>query len=218
MNIFDIHNIATSVFGYDLSYVEFLGTLFGLLSVWLAAKENIMTWPTGLINVICFFAIFYQVNLYSDMFLQIYYFMTSIYGWITWKNQNKNAKPISLMTNKQRIITLMLIKISTIILGFFVKNIHLLFPKLFSIPASYPYADTFIAVSSVIATVFLAKRILENWILWITVDIVCVFVYAKKHIYLISIEYAIFFLLASYGLFLWIKSTNYANRFSIRKV
>lgn len=218
MNIFDIHNIATSAFGYDLSYVELTGTLFGLLSVWFAAKENILTWSTGLINVICFFAIFYQVNLYSDMFLQIYFFITSIYGWITWNNQNKKAKPISLLTTKQRIITLSLIIFSTIILGFFVKNIHLLFPKIFSIPASYPFADTFIAVSSVIATIFLAKRILENWFLWITLDIVCVFVYAKKHIYFISIEYAIFFLLASYGLFLWIKSTNYGNRLSNRKV
>ena len=218
MNIFDIHNILTSVFGYDLSYVELVGTFFGLLSVWFAAKENILTWSTGLINVICFFAIFYQVNLYSDMFLQIYFFITSIYGWITWRTQNKKAKPISLLTNKQRIVTLFIIVCSTLILGIFVKNIHLLFPELFSIQASYPFADTFIAVSSVIATILLAKRILENWFLWITLDIVCVFVYAKKHIYFISIEYAIFFLLASYGLFLWIKSTNYGNRLGIRKV
>jgi nicotinamide mononucleotide transporter len=64
----------------------------------------------------------------------------------------------------------------------------------------------------------LAKRILENWILWITIDIICVFVYAKKNIYFIAIEYAIFFLLASYGLFLWIKSTNYGNRLSTREI
>ncbi len=218
MNIFNINNILTSTLGYDLSYVEFFGTLFGLVSVWFAAKENILTWSTGLINVICFFAIFYQVNLYSDMFLQIYFFITSIYGWITWRKQNNKAKPISFLTNKQRIITLFIIVCSTIILGFFVKNIHLLFPKLFSIPASYPFADTFIAVSSVIATILLAKRILENWILWITIDIICVFVYAKKNIYFIAIEYAIFFLLASYGLFLWIKSTNYGNRLSTREI
>lgn len=218
LNIFDIHNIITSVFGYELSYVEFLGTLFGLISVWFAAKENIMTWSTGLINVICFFAIFYQVNLYSDMFLQFYFFITSVYGWVTWRNQNKKAKPISLLTNKQRIVTLFIIVCSTIFFGFFVRNIHLLLPRLFSMPASYPFADTFIAVSSVVATVLLAKRILENWFLWITIDIISVFVYAKKHIYFISIEYAIFFLLASYGLFRWIKTINYGNRLSVRKV
>jgi nicotinamide mononucleotide transporter len=195
-----------------------VGTFFGLISVWFAAKENILTWSTGLINVISFFAIFYQVNLYSDMFLQIYFFITSIYGWITWRNQNKKAKPISILTATQRIIVLFVIISSTLILGLFVKNIHHLFPKVFSIPASYPFADTFIAVSSVLATILLAKRILENWFLWIALDLICVFVYAKKHIYFISIEYAIFFLLATYGLILWIKSTNNGNRLSFRKI
>ena len=206
MNIFDINNTFTTVFGYSLSYVEFVGTLLGLLSVWFAANENILTWPTGVINVICFFAIFYQVHLYSDTFLQVYFFITSIYGWLTWKNQRQANKPISILTQNKRVVILSLIFLTTLLLGFLVKNIHLLFPRIFPHPASFPYIDTFIAVSSIIATIFLAKRIIENWVLWIVVDIVCVFVYAMKNILFISIEYGVFFLLASYGLFVWIKT------------
>lgn len=218
MNIFDINNILTSIFGYEISFVELTGTIFGLLSVWFAAKENLLTWGTGIINVVCFFTIFFQVNLYSDMFLQIYFLITSVYGWITWRNQSKNAKDISLLSSNQRLIILSIIISSTVLLGFFIKNIHLLFPKVFPIPASFPFADTFIATSSVLATILLAKRFLENWFLWIIVDLVCIVVYAKKQIFFISIEYAIFFLIATYGLFRWIKSTNYENRFSFRKV
>jgi nicotinamide mononucleotide transporter len=214
LSIFDINNTLATIFEYQLSYVEFIGTFFGLISVWLAAKQNIGTWPTGLMNVICFFAIFYQVHLYSDMFLQVYFFITSIYGWITWKNQRKLNKPISLLSNTRRISLLILISISTLLFGILVKNIHVLLPNIFIHPASYPFLDTFIAVCSIIATLLLAKRILENWILWIVVDIICVYVYTKKHILFISIEYGVFFLLASYGLFLWIKLIKNDNRVS----
>ena len=199
-----------------MSYVELLGTISGLLSVWFATKQNILTWTTGILNIICFFTIFYQVHLYSDMFLQIYFFITSIYGWITWRNQKQTDKPISLLSNKNRLLYLLLILILSLILGILVKNIHLFLPNIFSQPASFPFTDTFIAVSSIIATVFLAKRILENWILWIFVDIICVFVYVKKNIFFISIEYGAFFLLATYGLFLWIKTLKDEKRISIR--
>ena len=215
MNVFDINNTLIKVFEYPLSYVEFIGTFSGLISVWLATKQNILTWTTGFINIICFFAIFYQVHLYSDMILQIYFFITSVYGWITWRYQKQIKKPISILSMNKRILFCVVIIISTIIFGFLVKNIHLLLPKIFEHPASFPFVDTFIAITSIIATVLLAKRILENWVCWIIVDLVCVFVYLKKNILFISIEYGIFFLIACYGFFLWIKSNKNGKRFNI---
>ena len=215
MNLFDINNTLTKIFGYQLSYVEFIGTLLGIVSVWFAAKQNILTWTTGLINIICFFAIFYQVHLYSDMFLQIYFFITFIYGWITWRNQKKIDKPISILSSNKRVLFIFIIIISTMVFGVLVKNIHLIFPKIIKHPASFPFIDTFIAITSIIATVFLAKRILENWLLWIIVDIIGVYVYMKKNILFISIEYGIFALLGIYGFLLWIKTNKNVERVSI---
>lgn len=215
MNLFDVNNILTKIVGYQLSYVEFIGTVLGLASVWFAVKQNILTWTTGLISIICFFAIFYQVHLYSDMFLQIYFFITSIYGWSTWRNQKQNEKPISILSINTRILFVSVIIISTMGFGVFVKNIHLIFPKIFKHPASFPFIDTFIAITSIIATVFLAKRILENWLLWIIVDIIAVYVYMKKNILFISIEYGIFALLGIYGFLLWIKTNKNGERVSI---
>ncbi|MBK9960819.1 MAG: nicotinamide mononucleotide transporter [Saprospiraceae bacterium] len=78
---FNVGHTMFSLLGYPVSYMEFVGTVFGIAGVWLAAKANILTWPVGLVNIILFFLIFYQVQLYSDMFLQIYFFMISLYGW-----------------------------------------------------------------------------------------------------------------------------------------
>lgn len=205
MNYFDINNTAVTIIGYPISCVEFIGTLSGLISVWLAAKNNIWTWIIGFINVICFFIIFYQVQLYSDMFLQVYFFFAGIYGLLIWGNKSEEHKFITCLSKQYRVLILCIIILFTIIIGYLVKNIHLYFPGIFSKAASYPFIDTFVALSSIIATIFLTKRIIENWLLWILIDIICVFLYAKKNIMFISIEYAIFLCIASYGFYSWIK-------------
>ena len=80
-----LNQTLVEVLGYPLSFLELFGTLTGLVTVWLAARAHILTWPTGLINNLAFFLIFYQVQLYSDMLLQIYFFVISLYGWWYWQ-------------------------------------------------------------------------------------------------------------------------------------
>jgi nicotinamide mononucleotide transporter len=206
VKLFDINNTFTTIVGYHLSYCELIATFFGLFSIWLATKQVIWTWPTGLINIVFSFIIFYQVQLYSDMFLQIYFFITNIYGWVIWKNQFQGNKPVTALSRKARVLLFVLIIVSTFVFGILVKNIHLLFPKVFIHPASFPFIDTFIAVASIIGAILLAKRIIDNWALWLIVDLICVFVYAFKNIMFISLEYAVFCLLACLGLFSWLKS------------
>ena len=201
---FSIQNTFITVYGYPLSYIEFLGTLTGLISVWLATKSNIWTWPVGLLNVTCFFLIFFEVRLYSDMFLQVYFFVTSIYGWIVWHNKTENGE-VKILSNSRRIVFSIIIILSTVVVGFAVKNIHLIFPQVFNKPSSYPFVDTFVAVISIIANLLLAQRKLENWILWILADIISVVLYTKKMVMFISIEYFVFVCLATAGLIMWIK-------------
>jgi len=210
-----ISNTFVSVFGYPLSYIELAGTLTGLISVWFAAKAKIWTWPTGLINVTCFFLIFFEIHLYADMFLQVYFFITSIYGWLVW-NSRRDHHTIEVLPTAKRTWLLIAVIASTIVFGLLVKNIHLLLPTIFNKPASYPFPDTFVAVISIIATVLLAQKKLENWILWITADVISVVMYAKKGVLFISIEYAVFLCLASWGLVTWRKLFLNENRAGIR--
>ena len=149
------------------------------------------------------------------MFLQAYYFVTSVYGWVIWYHK-KTERNIAVLSKNKRVMLTITIVTSTLIFGFIVSKIHLLFPSIFSQPASYPYPDTFVAVVSIIATILLAQQKLENWILWIIVDIISVVLYAKKGVMFISVEYFVFVCLAAAGLISWSKLYKHEKGLSPR--
>lgn len=204
MTLFDINNIAFEIIGYQISYVELIGTLFGLLSVYFASRANILTWATGIFNELFLFILLFQVNLYADMFLQVYFFIVTIYGWNNWKKNPKKNGITS--TNFKSIIWIVVaIVLGTLISGFFFTNIHLYLPNYFKTEAAFPFADSFVTVLSIIATVLLSQKKIETWYFWIVVDIVCVFLFYKKGITFLALEYFVFLGLATYGLLNWKK-------------
>ncbi|MEO0470764.1 MAG: nicotinamide riboside transporter PnuC [Bacteroidota bacterium] len=201
---FSVDNVFFEIWGYPLSWLEFIGTLTGLISVWYASRNNILTWPIGLINVTAFFLLFYQVNLYSDMLLQIYFWGMSLYGWANWHQQaDKESIPISRLSYEWRLTYLVILIAGTICLGALMRNIHHLLPDLFQEKAAYPFPDAFTTVASVLATILLARRKWESWVLWVVVDIVAVILYSLKEIWFVAGEYVIFLGLASFGGWSW---------------
>lgn len=204
MSIFDIENIAFTVLGYDLSYIELIGTLFGFISVILAARADILTWPTGIINEAAFFILFYQVHLYSDMYLQVYFLGVTIYGWYYWKNQN-DSRSITALSKKWRLRILLFLVVATLLSGYFISKVHLYFPGLFSQPASYPYWDALTTMTSIVATILLSRKVIETWVLWIIVDLISVVLYLLKGIHLVAIEYFIFLIICIVGAINWSK-------------
>ena len=208
MDFFSINNIAYTIGTYELSYIELIGTVFGLLAVYWASRENIWTWPASLINVAAFFVLFYQINLYADMFLQIYFFVVSIYGWYNWlspKSREVAQLPISRMKSSQiRNYTFLLI-IGTIGIGYLMSHIHEIAPSAFPEPAAFPYPDAFTTTASILAMVLLSQKKIENWLLWIAVDIVAVYLYYLKDILFVSVEYVIFLIICIFGYINWNK-------------
>ena len=207
MNFFEIKNVAFQIWDYPISYVELIGTLFGLISVYFASRANILTWGTGIVNEVFLFILFFQVQLYADMFLQIYFFIVTLYGWYKWNSKTAESK-ISESSFRNKIFLTVTILFGTLISGFLFTNIHLYLPTYFKIQAAYPFTDSFVMVSSIIATILLAKKKIENWYLWIAIDLVCVVLYFKKGVYFLSLEYFIFLGLASYGLYHWKKQLS----------
>jgi len=195
------------VLDYPVSYVELIGTLFGLVSVYFASKANILTWGTGIINEVFLFILFFQVQLYADMFLQVYFFIVTVYGWFKWAGKSDENK-ITPASPKVNIITALIILTGSIAAGLVIKNIHTYLPTYFAIPAAYPFVDSFVMVASIVATVLLAKKKIENWYIWLAIDLVCVILYFKKAVYFLSFEYLIFLALASYGLYNWKKQLS----------
>ena len=194
-----------------MSYIEFFGVVSGLVAVWLSAKAHIFSWPIGIINVVLALFLYYQVQLYPDMFLQIFFFITNIIGWWRWANPQpgeedmKNELKVSYMKRTQLFITISTGIIGTIALGMLASHLHDWFPSVFSLPSAYPYVDSFITVMSIVATFYMIQKKIECWVIWITVDVIAVFLYYIKGVKFFSLEYLIFTGLASYGLWHWIK-------------
>ncbi|MGF6846185.1 nicotinamide mononucleotide transporter [Chitinophaga sp. W3I9] len=205
-SFFSIHHIFFTTLGYPVSYVEFIGTVTGLLCVWLAARDHILTWPVGLVNVSCFFVLFWQLQLYADMFLQVYFFATGVYGWLFWYRKQPENEPVYALQPRHRWwlgIAALLLSAAT---GYVISQLHLWWPHVFEHPAAWPYTDSLVAVLSVIANILLAKRIWENWLLWVTVDAIATFIYFQKDVKFLGIEYFILLIIAAMGLAKWLKT------------
>ncbi|WP_160711406.1 nicotinamide riboside transporter PnuC [Chitinophaga solisilvae] len=206
IDFFHVNNHFFTALGYPVSYIEFIGTVTGLICVWLAARDHILTWPAGLINVSCFFLLFWQLQLYADMFLQIYFFATGVYGWIFWYHKKPENEPVYALANSHRwvlgIITLLLSACT----GWVISRLHIWWPSVFVHPAAYPYTDSLVAVCSVVANILLAKRIWENWLLWVLVDAVATIIYFKKGVMFLGVEYFILLIIATMGLVGWVRA------------
>jgi len=210
---FDINNIFFTFNGYQMSYLEFFGTILNIWSVWLVTKNNILTWPIGNIAVVLFAVLFYQVRLYSDFVEQIYFLITGFYGWWVWfylgRNKSEHQHNKLLITHSSKrsnAVYVLVILCGTLVMGYCMKHIHEYLPKIFPNPASFPYLDAFTTVMSFAATILMAHKKIECWYLWILVDIVGIGLYFAKEVVFVSLLYVIFLILATKGLLNWRKN------------
>ena len=192
-----------------MSHLEFWATLTGGYAVWLSAKENIWSWVIGLVNVVLASIMFYQIQLYPDMFLQGFFFVTNIIGFWMWKfpksieaNQ-KNELKITKLPLKTSLILVVGGLLCTFLLGTFSKNLHQIFPSLFSLPSAFPYIDSFTTVMSIIATFMLMKKKVEAWWMWLAIDIISTYMYYVKDVKLYSLLYLGFCVIAAFGALEW---------------
>ncbi len=187
------------LFGQQISYVEIIGTIFGIVGVWLTIKRNIFCFPAGIVNVALYAYLFIQSKLYADALLQVFYVVLLIYGWIKWLKKNKEDESTE-VTKSSSSLLLMLSLIGivfTILLGTFFKHYT---------DASLPYIDSLTTSISLVAQWMIAKKKIENWLLWIVADVIYVGMYIYKHLYLTSALYFIFIILAVMGYVEWKKS------------
>lgn len=211
MELFDNSHIFFTVLGYDVSYLEFFGWLAGIIAVVLSARAHIWSWPIGIINVTLSFFLYYQVQLYPDMFLQVFFFVTNIIGWWRWANprkgeeDSKNELRVSFMTRREVVLALAISIIGTFLLGLFASNLHEFFPTVFNQPSAAPFLDSFITVVSILATFYMIQKKAESWIMWILVDALATYLYFVRDIKFYSLLYFLFCGIAAYGLSNWVK-------------
>lgn len=179
--------------------LELFASLFGFLSVYFTIKQNIWCWFFGLLQVILYSFIFFTAKLYSDMVLHVIYIFLQFFGWYSWKygGSNHSSLRITLMINTSFWIGLTVV--ITLFTGFIMQT---------RTDASFPYADAFIMVASLIAQYLIIKKRLESWLFWIIVDIVAIFVYVNKGLYFTTVLYVLFLIMAINGYLEWKKVYN----------
>ncbi|WP_443937619.1 nicotinamide riboside transporter PnuC [Pedobacter sp. MW01-1-1] len=211
MEFFNKNNLFFTVFDYPMSYIEFFSVITGLIAVLLSAKANIWSWPIGLVNVFLSAFFYYQIQLYPDMFLMIFFFVTNIMGWWRWANPNpeeedrKRQLKVSFMPRKQFLLMIALGVLGTCLIGALASQLHNWFPLLFNLPSAYPFVDSFILVMSIITTFLMIEKRIECWIIWLIIDVVATYLYFLKGAKFFGVEYFIFTIIAAFALWNWIR-------------
>ena len=176
----------------QLDLIEAIAAIASAWSVWLLAKNNPLGWWIGLIGVIAYAAVFYQVKLYGEVAIQFFYLITSLQAIYIWLRggENSTEKPVSRINQRWLILTAVLVTV-----GVFGLRTVLVY-----LGGAAPFWDALTTILSAIAQLYLMERYLESWYLWIVADTIYVPLYASRGLYLTSILYAIFWLMAIYGL------------------
>jgi nicotinamide mononucleotide transporter len=202
----DVRTVAVTVLGHPLSWVELLGTVTYLWSVWLMTRRHMLTWPVGIVSVLLYMLLFWQVRLYSDAAEQVYYLGASLYGWHRWAaglREGRSAAAIRLSPPVTLVFEGVLVAAGTLVLGAFVSRAHELAPALFPEPASYPWVDALTTVASFLAMALLALKRLESWAWWLGIDVVGIGLYWVKDVRFVALLYVLLLGLAVKGVVEW---------------
>lgn len=176
-----------------MSYIEIFAVLFSLVCVILTIKNNILSWPIGIIGVVFYMILFSQEKLYGNLFLQFLFIGQSIWGWINWSKSNKF--PIKWVSTNNKMYMLWL----TFTLLIFIITI------LSEVNSSMIYLDAFTTTFSIVGTLLLSYRKIDAWIYWILADVIFIYMFIENGLYLSAIIYFIFLILSTIGLYRWIK-------------
>jgi nicotinamide mononucleotide transporter len=181
-----------------MSNHEIVGVVFGLLSVYLTIRQQIWCWPTGIVSVIAYALLFYDIKLYADMLLQIFFLVTSFQGWYLWRygGSNRSELPITRLSRSQVVMLGIGLVVCALAIGYVFDTYT---------DAHIPFWDAAASSMSVLAQILLMRKKLENWYLWIIVDVLSIGIYIYKEVYLTAGLYLVFLVLAIGGLLAWHK-------------
>jgi len=183
--------------------LELTAVIFGIVSVLLSVRQNIWSWPTAIINVSLFFVLFFKSGLYSDMGLQIVYFVLSVYGWYEWLYGGANRTELRVSRAPRRIFA-MLAAIG-VVFWLALAEITRRLPG-----TALPHLDAALTTGSLAAQWMMTRKLVENWALWIALDVVYVGMFIFKGLYLTAANYAVYLVLAVLGHVAWKRSLETA--------
>lgn len=176
--------------------LEIVAVAFGVLSVWLSTRQHIASWPTALVNTALYLVIFQRAGIYANSGLQGVYFVLSCYGWWQWKYGGESRTGVVVTRTSPRLaLILSAVAVSAaLLLGAGLSRFT---------DATIPWLDAGTTAVSLVAQWMMTRKLLENWLIWIAVDVVYIGMYFSQGLRLTAGLYAAFLVLATLGYFSW---------------
>ena len=182
---------------------EYVAVFAGIASVWYSRAENILVYPTGLINTIIYIGLSFNGGLLGEATVNFYYTVMSVYGWLLWSKKDSQQHYVLHITKASKKEWLQHI-------GFFAVFYVVIFMVLTYLkkdfyPGVIPWADAFASATAFTGMWLMTKKKLENWYWWIATNIASIPLYFVKHYVFTSVYYLILLVMAVFGLMEWIK-------------
>ncbi|HMS55087.1 MAG TPA: nicotinamide riboside transporter PnuC [Fimbriimonadaceae bacterium] len=171
--------------------LECLGFVAGVLGVWLATKENAWTYPVGLVNVGIYAKFFYESRLYADSVLNAIYFVLLCLGWYWWTRRRGDQHALKV----KRAGSTILVRLGLVV----VLTLPIVWWALIAVEGSIPYLDGTLSVLSLAAQFLQDRKFIQNWWVWIAVNVVYVPLFIWRGYYPTAVLYAVFLILAFRG-------------------
>ncbi|WP_419766943.1 nicotinamide riboside transporter PnuC [Arcobacter sp.] len=188
-----------------LTTYEAIAMFLAIAYIFLAIRQSLWCWPAAFLSTLIYTILFFDVSLLMDSFLNAYYLIMAVYGWYSWKYGGKEEQELEVVTYgvTQNIKIIILLCAVSLVLGYIMTNYT---------TASFAYMDSFTTVFAIFATFLLAKKALENWIYWIVIDAVSIYIYIQKSLNLTALLFIIYTILA------FIAYKNWKEEYDYRKV
>lgn len=184
-------------------WIEYIAVFAGIISVWYSRKENILVYPTGLVNTIFYIYLNFKGGLLGEASVNFYYTVMSIYGWALWARKDKEHHTIlkiTLASKKEWTQHLLFFGIFYIAIFFALTGLKQNFA-----PGAIPWADAFASATAYTGMWLMAKKKVESWYWWIATNIASIPLYFVKHYVFTSVYYIVLLVMAVFGLIEWIK-------------
>lgn len=186
--------------------LEIIGTLVGLIYLWLEYKASIYLWIASIIMPAIYLAVYYQAGLYADFGINIYYLVVAVYGWFLWKHghtptdtSSTGELPVTHVPRKH------LLPLTLVFLSSFILIAYLL---IHFTDSNVPWPDSLTTALSIIGMWMLARKYLEQWWVWIAVDVISAGLYIYKDLNFTAALYALYAIIAIFGYLKWKKMMN----------
>jgi nicotinamide mononucleotide transporter len=195
-----------------MSYWEVIAVVLGVAYLVLAMRENSWCWYAAFGSTAIFSWLFFDVSLVMESALNVYYLVMAVYGWYVWNkpkgltslnNEKTTGVSISTWSGQQHVMAIGGVVILSLLSGYLLSN---------HTTAVMPYLDSFTTWGAVLTTYMVAKKVLENWLYWIVIDTLAIYLYVDRELYLTAFLMIVYVVLAIFGFKIWLKTYQKNNQ------